>query len=139
MGEMALLELDVQGIQNNWATFPLASWTNNLGFDIAIKSIHMQLVGADQLVGELALWVGIGNAWPLNEVFSSFGAELYTNPSTPIIKQVYFDDPDQITIPHGTTVSIVTNAGPCNLPGGGTTPAITYVAAAQMYYKKAGT
>jgi hypothetical protein len=135
MGELTLMELDVQGTQDNWKSFPIASWTNNLGYDISLKIIYMQLVGADQLVGELAMWLIHGSAWPppATSLFASFGAELYTNPNQPVIKSVDFGD-HQITVKNGSAISLVTNAGPLNLPGGGQSPPLTYVASAQLYY-----
>lgn len=139
MAELSLAELDIQGQQDNWATFPISTWTNTLGYDIQIKNIYLQFVGADQLIGEFACWLVKGTAWPPQApMIASFGAELYSNPILPVTKPISFGE-DYITIPNNTAVSLVTNAGPVNLPNGTKSPALVYVASAQFYYKQAGT
>lgn len=144
MGEMSFFEIDVAGKQDNWASFPSTVWQNTTGEDIAVTNIFMQMVGADQLVGELAAWLYTGKTFPADatsneKLLASFGVEVYVNPSQPLIKEVRFNPGDQITVLQGAWLVFGTNAGPVNLPSGGTSPAISYVASVQCYYKKSGT
>lgn len=134
MAERKFVQITVSGVQDGWKTFPMASWTNNTGADIAIKHIGFEFVGADQLVGEFGSWLIWDKVWPpTNGWIEEFGAELYSNPTEPVAKSVDYGA-DQVTVKAGGTISLVTNAGPVNLPGGGQSQGLSYVAVAEISY-----
>lgn len=138
---LVMSNISVSGRQDNWATFPLTSET--FPAEISIDMIKGSIVGADGLTGEFALWLTVDD--PVNgiifppgatvkrRILYSFGTELYTDPSNAVIDTAKFS-PDYLDVPANTPVSIVINAGPVNLPGGGQSAPVSYVGAVNFWY-----
>jgi hypothetical protein len=128
-----------------WQNFHSVQWQNTTGSNIRIRRIEMQFVSAESLVGEFALWFQHG--WHPSEstpggrstialtgpLIDSFGVNIFSPPTTPVLKQTAFGT-DYITVPADGWTTMTVNCGPSTVGGVYASTAFRYVAAVRFWY-----
>lgn len=98
----------------DWSEFDTKTWVNDTGVTLQIAQIRWQIVGADTLIGEHAVWLR-KLSMPDHAWIDSFGVEIYSPPSQPVMRVDDFPiAAERYTIAPGDGLLVEVNCGHLN-------------------------